>query len=136
MPNKVVPAGNLAALRNVSSGEKGSTLTRSIAVLLKAQDTSPGSCPTGASSDPVSVSLSLTDDSGHPIPVSAAKAPVVCISGRSVKAKFTAVYTGPDNCKDGVSPPHHVSKGDVNITATSDHGALSQTGKILCKNGR
>jgi hypothetical protein len=131
----VVPAGNLAALRNVSSGDKGSTLTRSISVVLNAQETSPGSCPTGASSDPVSVSLSLLDDGGDPIPVSVAKSPVVCTAGQSVKAKFAAVYTGPENCKDGVSPPHHVSKGDVSITATSDHGTLNQTGKILCKNG-
>ena len=80
------------------------------------------------------MSLSLEDDDGMPIPVSNAKAPVVCTAGRSAKAKFAATYTGPENCKDSRSPPHRVSKGRVYITATTDHGVLNQTGKILCKN--
>jgi len=130
----VVPAGNLAALRNVSSGGKGYTITRSITVLLNAQDVTPGSCRHGASSGPVAVSLSLSDDTGTPIPVSAAKAPVVCTAGRSAHAKFAAVYTGPENCKNSIPPPHRVSKGRIDITATTDHGVLNQTGKILCKN--
>ncbi len=80
------------------------------------------------------MSLSLEDDDGTPILVSNAKAPVVCTAGRSAKAKFAAVYKGPENCKNSTPPPHRVSKGHISITATTDHGVLNQTGKILCKN--
>jgi hypothetical protein len=132
VPDNVLPGGKLAALRNVAIAGKASTLTKSVAVRLKAEDVTPGSCTTGESSDPVTLSLLLEDDDGDVI-LNAVKPGFVCTSGETTYAKFTARFEGPKNCKDSLAPAQQPTQGDLFATATTDDGSLMRTRQILCK---
>jgi hypothetical protein len=128
----VLPGGKLAALRNVASGWKTSTLARSVTVRLKAEDVTPGSCTTGESSDPVTLSLLLVDDDGDVI-INRSKPGFVCSFGETIHAKFTTRFEGPKNCEGSVAPAQQPTQGDLFATATTDDGSLMVTRQIMCK---
>jgi hypothetical protein len=129
----VFPGGKLAALRNVASGGKASTLAKSVAVRLKAEDVTAGSCTTGESSDPVTASLLLVDDDAEVI-INRSKPGVVCSFGQKTTVKFTGRFEGPKNCKDSVAPGQQPSQGDLFATVTTDDGGpLMVTRQIMCK---
>ena len=129
---KVVPQGNVAALRNVGSGGKGSTLDRSLIVQLEAQEASPGSCPDGATSDPTTVSLTIEDDDGDEV-FDGSKNSFVCTAGKRIHAKFVVRYRGPENCENSAVPSVQTSRGDLFVNATTADGPLNDILGILCK---
>jgi hypothetical protein len=131
VPTNIVPAGNLVVLKNTSTGGKGSELARSVSVILNARDVTPGSCPPGSSSDPVTVSLRLVDDDGDTILNESSKSGFVCTAGTSTNAKFTAFYR-VENCKGSVAP-EKTSMGAVDATASTAHGSLNRTRRVQCK---
>ncbi len=128
----VVPQGNLAALRNVGSGGKGSTLERSLTIQLEAQEASPGSCPDGATSGPTTVSLHIEDDDGEVI-FDGSKNSFVCTAGNRVNVKFGVVYRGPENCENSAVPSPQTSRGEIIVNATTAAGSLNDVLGILCK---
>jgi hypothetical protein len=127
----VVPQGNLVALRNVATGGKGSTLTRTVTVKLQAREASPGSCPAGTSS-PTPVHLSIVDDNGVPVAVSNGK-DAYCEAGKNTHIKFWVKYEGPENCKDSAVPTQQVSRGELRVNATASGGSLDDKLGIQCK---
>jgi hypothetical protein len=129
---KVVPQGNAVALKNVEDGGKGSTIERSITVKLEAQEARPGSCPTGATSNPTTVNLYIEDDDGDLV-FDRSKNSFVCTSGMTTNAKFGVRYTGPENCKDSAVPAKQTSSGRLYVNATTVDGGLNDTLKIQCK---
>jgi hypothetical protein len=129
----VVPQGNLVALKNVSTGLKGSTLTRTVAVKLVAQEVSPGSCPSGTVSAPTAVHLTILDDTDDVIIDADAKGLFTCVSGRVTHVKFGVRYQGPENCKGSVAPTQQVSQGDLFVTASTNDGSLDDALRIQCK---
>jgi hypothetical protein len=134
VPTNVSPGGVTAALRNVRpSNTKGASLTRTVTVTLKGQEDEPGTCPAGATSGPVNVDLVLVDDDGDGI-LDARRSGIVCTSGATTYVKFVARFDGPENCKDSEYPTPF-TRGDINVTATSDDGSLEVTRKILCRRG-
>jgi len=134
----VSPGGTIGALRNVSGGGggggngKGSTLERNVTVALKGEDNTPGSCPSGATSGLVNVTLVLINDAGDTI--LDRDEPARCKSGDTTYVKFPAEFEGPRDCKGGAAP-RNVSRGDVAVAVTTspDNGSLDVTRSILCK---
>jgi len=129
---KVVPQGNAVSLKNVETGGKGSTITRSLTVKLEAQEASPGSCPYGATSDPTKVTLFVQDDDGDVV-FDNSKSGFVCKSGTTTNAKFGVRYTGPENCKDSAVPTKQTSTGTLSVHASTSDSSYDDTLKIQCK---
>jgi hypothetical protein len=128
-----MPGGNLATLKNVATGGKGSRTYRRLAVKLEAEDVTHGSCPRGATSDPVAVSLRIEDDDGDVI-IDRSKSGFVCVGQQQVFAKFWVSYEGPKNCKDSAVPTGNApSQGDLFVTVTTEDGSLIPTRGIVCK---
>jgi hypothetical protein len=98
-------------------------------------DDTPGSCPSGETSNPVNVRLVLVDDDSDLI-LDKTRSGVVCTSGDTTYVKFAATFEGPVNCKGSVAPGNF-SRGDVDATVTTipDNGSLNVTRSILCKGG-
>ena len=132
VPDNVLPGGKLAALRNVASGGKASIVARSVTVRLKAEDVTVGSCTSGESSDPVTLTLLLEDDDAEVI-INSSKPGYVCSFGETISAKFTARFEGPKNCENSVAPTQQPTQGDLFATATTDDGSLMVTRQIMCK---
>ena len=133
VPISVTPGGNLATLKNVATGGKGSRTYRNLTVKLEAQDVTHGSCPRGATSNPVSVSLRIEDDDGDVI-IDQSKSGFVCIGQQPVFAKFWVRYEGPKNCKDSAVPTgNSPSQGDLFVTVATEDGSLIPTRGIVCK---
>jgi hypothetical protein len=132
VPIQVVPQGNLVALKNVSTGGKGSKLTRTVTVKMQAREVSPGSCPDGETSAPTSVTLHIEDDDGDVV-IDKTKNTFVCESGKQTHVKFGVRYEGPENCADSVAPTTQVSQGDLFVTASTSDGSLDDTLRIQCK---
>ena len=132
VPIQVVPQGNLVSLKNVETGGKGSKITRTVTVKLTAEEVFPGSCPSGATSDPTSVTLTILNDSGGTV-IDSTKNSFVCESGKNTHVKFGVRYEGPRDCKDGVVPVGQVSKGDLFVTASTTSASLDDTLGIQCK---
>jgi hypothetical protein len=132
VPIQVVPQGNLVALKNVSTGGKGSKLTRTVSVKLEAREVSPGSCPAGEISEPTSVTLRIVDDDGDVV-IDRTKNSFVCESGKQTHMKFGVRYEGPENCAGSVAPTRQVSKGDLFVIASTADGSLDDTLRIQCK---
>jgi hypothetical protein len=130
IPDAVLPGGNLAKLRDVSTNGKASKVAVGVTVRLKPVDVTPGSCKTGLSSDPVVVAILLEDDDGDVI-LSRAIGGFVCTSGKKTHAKFTTFFEGPKNCK-GSAVPDGQSKGKITGSAASDDGAILISRNILC----
>jgi len=130
VPTKIVPQGNLIALKNVGDGGKGSTLTRTVTVKLVAVEASPGSCPAGTvSASPVT--LMMVDDDLDGI-INSTKN-VFCESGEKTHVKFWVEYEGPENCAGSVAPAQQVSRGKLTVTATASGGQLIDELGIQCK---
>jgi hypothetical protein len=129
----VVPQGNLVSLKNVGDGGKGSTLTRTVAVKLTAQEVAPGSCPAGEISAPTAVTLYIEDDDGDIVINDTNKREAVCESGKTTHMKFGVRYVGPKNCAGSVPPSGQVSKGDLIVVASTVDGVLNDTLRIQCK---
>ena len=125
VPAKLIPGGNLAALRNVATGGKASTVRKSVTVRLKAEG-----CTSGMSTDPVTVSLLLEDDDGEVI-LNHAKPGFVCTANTWTDAKFTAIFEGPKNCENSAVPVQQ-STGDIDVTMMTDDGTRHATRKIKC----
>ena len=90
----------------------------------------------GETSDPVTVSLLLKDDTPDMnVILDDAKEGIVCTSGATTYVKFTARFEGPENCKGGVVPRRTISRGDIHITASSRDGSLEKTSSIRCRRG-
>jgi hypothetical protein len=115
------------------SNTKGASLTRTVTVTLKGEEDAPGTCPPGETSDPVTVDLVIVDDDGDGI-LDDSKSGIVCESGATTHVKFVARFDGPENCKDSEFPTPY-TRGNINVTATSDDGSLAVTRKILCRRG-
>lgn len=130
IPAKLIPGGTIAMLRNVATGGKASKVPKSVTVRLKADDVTPGSCTSGGSSDPVTVSLLLEDDDGDVI-LNQAKPGFVCTANTWTDAKFTAIFEGPKNCEDSVAPTQQ-SIGDIDVTMVTDDGTRHAARKIKC----
>jgi hypothetical protein len=122
----------LAALKNVATGGKGSRAVRAVTVQLAAEDVSPGSCPRGATSDPVDVNLLIVDDDGDTL-INRTKGGFVWIGQTKVSAKFGVAFEGPKNCKDSAVPTANVSHGDLLVTATTDDGVEFAVRRINCR---
>ncbi len=133
MPKKVIPGGVLAALKDVGTGGKASTIIRTVTVQLEAQESSAGSCPTGATSEPTMLNLRMVDDDDQ-IFFLRNKAGLVCTAGEPTNAKFWARYSGPMNCKDSAVPTgNQPSAGNLFLTATTADGVLEVVRNIVCK---
>lgn len=131
--HNVQPSGNMATLKNVATGGKGSTSTRTVGVSLQAEETSPGSCPLGASTMGT-LKLTIVDDDGDVL-INNFKGPVQCISGQTTKVKFGVTYKGPKNCKDSAVPSGNVSNGDLFVTVfeTQSQDVFTDTNGIQCR---
>ncbi len=133
VPTSVAPGGNLATLKNVATGGKGSRAYRNLTVKLEAQDVTHGSCPRGATSDPVAVSLRIEDDDGDVI-IDQSKSGFVCVGQQPVFAKFWVSYEGPKHCKGSAVPTgNSPSHGDLFVTVATEDGSLIPTRGIVCK---
>ena len=119
----------VVALRNTSSGGKGSIVQRSLVVNLKAENVTPGSCPAGTSSDPVSVHVLLTDDDGDVI-VDVTK-DAVCVASQPNNMKLTATYK-VKNCAGSVAPAG-TSFGDVDVLVELPNDTFTATRKVHCQ---
>jgi len=134
VPKQVVPQGNLVSLKNVSTGEKGSTLTRTVTVKLIAEDAFPGSCQNGSTSGPTAVGLYIEDDDEDVVIDEVSKTSFICTAGKTTHVKFWVRYEGPENCEGSAVPTKQTSNGDLDITATtSPGGELNDTLRIQCK---
>jgi len=129
---KVVPEGNLVALKNVGDGGKGSTVERSVAIQLETREASPGSCPKGITFGPRPLDLSIVDDDGDVV-FSGSKKSLICTSGERTYTKFGVRFQGPQNCKDSTAPAGQVSTGDLFVDASTTDGSYSDIMKIQCK---
>jgi cytochrome c peroxidase len=132
VPSRVTPAGNLASLKNVATGAKGSSVVRNVIVQLDAEPVTIASCPKGATSNPVDVNLLISDDDGNVI-VDRTKGGFVCIGQVNVFAKFGVSFERPKNCKDSATPAANAALGDLLVTVTTDDGSLNVTRRINCK---
>jgi hypothetical protein len=129
VPKSVKPrARNLATLKDVATGGKGSSSQRVLIVKLEAEDVTHKSCPEGATSNPVTVSLRIEDDDGDVL-IDQSKSGFVCVGQRLVGAKFVVRYEGPKNCKDSAVP---TGRGDLFVTVTTEDGSLIPTREIVC----
>jgi hypothetical protein len=125
----VNPAGNIAALRNTATGDKGSTLTRSLVINMKGENITPGSCPQDAR-NVVEVSVFAVDDDGDVL-IAESKRGFNCNAGGATNAKFLANYDVL-NCKDSVAPAN-TSFGDVTITVSNEQDFAVFTRRVHCK---
>jgi hypothetical protein len=140
VPSNVVP-GRIANLTEVGDEPPGDLARqdRSFSVVMKAQEVSKESCPDGAISPPVMVHVVVTDDDGDQI-TDQVRGPVVCFKNAfdpeiETFAKFTALFVGPENCKDSAVPPKR-STGAINFVVTSDDGSptLDIDKTLSCRN--
>ena len=128
----MLPGNNdLASLRNVATGGSGSTATKSLTVQLEGAEASPGSCPTGAYSEPTAVNLFIEDDDGDVI-IDAIGEGFVCRMGFKVQAGFDVFFQGPLNCENSAVPSGQSSNGDLFVHADTADGSLDQIRGIKC----
>jgi hypothetical protein len=128
---KLLPVGNFVSLRNVATGGKGSTVDKSIGVQLEAIEASPGSCPTGATSEPTTVSLFIEDDDGDVVFTGSGEG-FVCSPGVKLQANFDMRFQGPENCKDSAIPSGQATDGDLFVNASTEHSSLNEVRTIRC----
>jgi hypothetical protein len=125
------PNRDLVNLRNVETGGSGSTVTKTLSVQLEAAEASPGSCLTGAISDPTSVSLYLDDDDGDVL-IDAIGEGYVCTMGAKVQADFDVLFQGPLNCQGSAVPSGKSSTGDLFVHASTEDGSLDEIRWVKC----
>jgi len=123
-----VPAGNLAVLNKTQSGGKGSTDTRKVGVVLKAEEQVPGACQPGRSTDTFSLRLQMVDGNGGVI-LDETRSGLTC-DRRIGQEMFSATY-GVENCEGSVAPSRN-STNEVVVTATTDDGELVASRTLRC----
>jgi len=127
-PDTTVPGGNLVVLRDLADPGARSEQTRSVAVILGAEEAVPGACRPRASAESFSLRLQLIDDDDDVI-LDETRSGLVCdrLVGQQT---FDAPYT-VRNCAGSVAPARH-SKGAVRVTATTEDGELVVERTIEC----
>ncbi len=123
-----MPAGNLAVLKKTRSLGKGSTQTKKVGVVLKAQEQSRGACRPRTSTDTFSLRLQMIDDDGDVI-MDETREGLTC-NRRVGQKKFMATYE-VENCA-GSEAPSRTSKGKVTVIATTDDGRLVSSRTLKC----
>jgi len=125
----VVPGNNLAVLRNTSTDGRGSTQTKKVGVVIKANARTRGACHPKKSTDTFSLRLRMVDDDGDVI-FDETRSDLKC-NRRIGQEKFMASYK-VENCA-GSEAPNRRSKGEVTVTATTEDGELIAIRTLKCK---
>jgi len=125
----VVPGNNLVVLRNTSDDGRGSTLTRKVGVVIKANARTRGACHPKKSTDTFSLHLRMVDDDGDVI-FEETRSDLKC-DRRIGQEKFMVQYN-VENCKDSEAPSK-ISKGIVRVTATTEDGTIVEDRTLKCK---
>jgi len=128
VPHRIVPSGNLAVLNKTGSHGKGSTQTKRVGVVLKAQERTRGACQPGRSSDTFSLRLLMVDDDAGVI-LDETRAGLTC-DRRIGQQKFWVTYD-VENCAGSVAPSKS-SKANVELTATTEGATLMARGALKC----
>jgi hypothetical protein len=128
VPHRVVPRGNLAALKKASSRGNRSKQTKKVGVVLKAREQTRGACRPGSSTDTFSLRLQMVDDDGDVI-LDETRTGLTC-DRRIRQQKFMASYE-VENCA-GSEAPDRSSKGEVTVTATTEDGELVARRTLKC----
>jgi hypothetical protein len=117
---------NQVSLRNVATtGGKGSTLMRSMVVILQGSDAPGKICGPGDFSDPASINLTMVDDDGD-ILVDTSKT-TVCGADTTTNVKIGVRFEGPLNCENSAVPSggpgrQSFSTGTITSTAIGSRG--------------
>jgi hypothetical protein len=138
----VNPAGNIASLRNTATGEKGSSVTRSLVINMKGENITPGSCPQDRR-NAVAVSVLAVDDhcsdptgatciNGGDVLINSVKTGFNCNAGGATNVKFPTLYDVL-NCEGSEAPPQGTSSGDITVTVSNEQDSAVFTRKIQCK---
>jgi hypothetical protein len=99
---------------------------------MRAEDVTPGSCQSGATSGPTTVNLYIEDDDGDVI-IDSYKNSFICQADKTTHVKFGVRYEGPENCAGSVAPTNQTSNGELFVTASTVDGELDDTLRIQCK---
>jgi hypothetical protein len=128
VPRTVVPAGNLAVLRDLADGGAQSEQTRSVGVVLTAEEREPGACRPRESAESIALRLEMVDDDGDVI-LDETRSGLICdrLVGQQT---FDATYD-VRNCPGSVVPDRN-SKGTVHVSATTEDGELVVQRTIEC----
>jgi hypothetical protein len=129
----VTPAGNVATLRNTADNGKGARQDDIVTVNIKAESRTPGSCTSGDSSEPISVTLRMVDDDGDVI-ADSTKVGYRCFGtqGGQNNLRFLVRYK-KNNCEGSVAPPPGSgSTGEIDVTVTTGHDEFEGTRGIKC----
>jgi hypothetical protein len=124
----VVPANNLVVLRNTSTDGRGSTLTKKVGVVIKANERTRGACHPKKSTDTFSLRLRMVDDDGDVI-FDETRSDLEC-NRRIGKEKFMVEYD-VENCA-GSEAPSRTSKGRVRVIATTEDGTIVEDRNVKC----
>jgi hypothetical protein len=125
----VVPGHNLAVLRKTSTDGKGSTQTKKVGVVIKANERTRGACHPKKSTDTFSLRLRMVDDDGDVI-LDETRSDLKC-DRRIGREKFMVEYD-VENC-EGSEAPRKNSKGRVRVTATTEDGRIVEDRYLKCK---
>jgi hypothetical protein len=125
-PNQVV-------LQRVTTGGKGSSVNRTMVIILDAVDAPGASCDPGEFSAPTPINLKMEDDRGNVL-IDSAKT-VVCEPGETTNFKREVFFHGPLNCENGAVPPPKpdFSLGTITATVSAPGSAdYVESSKIKC----
>jgi hypothetical protein len=125
----VVPGHNLAVLRKTSTDGRGSTQTKKVGVVIKANARTRGACHPKKSTDTFSLRLRMVDDDGDVI-FDETRSDLKC-DRRIGQEKFMVQYN-VENC-EGSGAPRKNSKGRVRVTATTEDGTIVEDRYLKCK---
>jgi len=128
VPHRIVPGGNLAALKKTASLGRGSTQIKEVGVVVKARERTRGACRPGSSTDMFSLRLHMVDDNGGVI-LDETRTGLTC-DRRIRQQKFMATYE-VENCASA-EPSDKSSKGEVTVTATTEDGELIASRTLKC----
>jgi len=127
-PRAIAPGGNLVVLRDLADQGPGSEQTRSVAVVLSAEEDVPGACRPREPGESFSLRLQMIDDDEDVI-LDETRGGLVCDRLVGQQA-FDATYA-VRNCAGSVAPTRN-SKGNVRVRATTEDGELVVERTIEC----
>jgi hypothetical protein len=131
-------------LKKTTSNGRGSTQTKKVGVVLKAQERTRGACRPGSSTDTFSLQLHMVDDDGDVI-LDETRTGLTC-DRRIGQEKFMATYE-VENCAGSEAPgessngkanenskgkSNKNSRGNVTVTATTEDGELIASRTLKC----
>jgi hypothetical protein len=125
----VVPRGNLAVLKRTSTLGKGSSQEKKVGVVLKASGPTRDACRPGSSTDTFWLRLLMVDDNNEVI-LDETRTGLTC-DRRIGQQKFFPTYI-VENCAGSVAPSRS-SKGEIEVTATTEDGELFVKRTLKCK---